>query len=112
MPGTGPGMTAFYLWTDFISRGLDRALAHPAPDQRHILIRRVVEPVPAVARRIDHIALHGRLLAGVGVNVALALEHDEERVAIAQAMALMARARLEHRPADDMIGAGGLLVDQ
>ena len=42
----------------------------------------------------------------------LALEHDEELVAIVMAVVFVARAGLEHGPADDVIGAGRFLVDQ
>jgi hypothetical protein len=44
--------------------------------------------------------------------VTLALQHDEELVAVAVQMPLVAGARLKHGPADDVVGAGGFLVDQ
>src|SRR5262245_28837170 len=46
------------------------------------------------------------------VNVATPPEHNEELVAVAMQMSLVPRAWLEHGPADDMIGTGGLFVDQ
>src|ERR1043165_3909880 len=76
------------------------------------LFRSIVEAVPAAARRVDHVALAGRLLALVGVDVPVALQHNEELVAIVVAVVLMARTGLQHRPADNMIGAGRFLVDQ
>jgi hypothetical protein len=68
--------------------------------------------VPATTRRIDDVAFARRLLAVVAVDVAVALEDDEELVAVRVQVALMPRARLEHGPADDVIGSGRLLVDQ
>src|SRR5579862_6003161 len=100
------------LRTHFVAGILNGARAHPTPDQHHVFVRRIVEAVPAAARRIDHVALARWLVAVVGVNHALALEHDEELVAIVMAMVFMPRARLEHGPADNMIGAGGFLVDE
>ena len=55
---------------DFVAGRLDRAGAHPAPDQHDVLVRGVVEAVPAAARRVDHVAFARRLLAVVGVDVA------------------------------------------
>jgi hypothetical protein len=79
---------------------------------RDILVRGVVEAMPAAARRIDHVAFDGRLLAEVAVDVPASLDDDEELIAVVMAVALVARAGLEHGPADDVIGAGGFLVDQ
>jgi len=42
----------------------------------------------------------------------VALEHDEKLVAIVMTVILMPRARLEHGPADHVVGVGGFLVDQ
>src|ERR1700731_4126823 len=84
----------------FVARGLDRAGVHPAPDQHHVFGGGVVEAVPAAARRIDHVALARRHLAGLSVDMAVALEHDEELVAMVMPVVLVARARLEHGPAD------------
>ena len=96
----------------FVAGRLDRARAHPAPDQHDVLVRCVVEAVPDAARRIDHVAFDRRLQALVGDDVALALEHDEELVAVPVQMPLVAGAGLEHGPADDVVGAGRFLVDQ
>src|SRR5262245_9476067 len=81
------------LWHRVAGR-LDRAGAHPAPHQHHVLARGVVEAVPAGARRIDDVALACGLKALGGDDVALALEHDEELVAVAVQVALVAGARL------------------
>ena len=97
---------------DLVARRLDRARAHPAPHQHHVLARGVVEAVPDAARRIDHVAFARRLEALVGDDVAVALQHDEELVAVAMQMPLVAGAGLEHGPADDVVGAGRFLVDQ
>ena len=48
----------------------------------------------------------------IGVDHAASLEHDEELVAIVMAVVFVPRARLEHRPADHVIGIGRFLVDQ
>src|SRR5262245_2935408 len=97
---------------DLVARILDRAGAHPAPGPHHVLARRVVEAMPAAARRVDHVAFDRRLLAEVAVDVAAALDHDEELVAVVMPVPLVTRARLEHGPADDVIGARRFLVDQ
>jgi hypothetical protein len=68
--------------------------------------------VPAAARRIDHVAFAGRFVAVLAVDMAVTLEHDEELVAIVMPVAFVTRAGLQHGPADDVIGAGGFLVDQ
>src|SRR5882724_9170010 len=68
--------------------------------------------MPDAARRIDHVAFDRRLKALVGDDVALALQYDEELVAVPVQVPLVTRARLEHSPADDVVGAGRFLVDQ
>ena len=55
----------------FVAGILDRAGAHPAPDQHNVFGRRVVEAVPAAARRIDYVAFARRLIAMIGVDYAL-----------------------------------------
>src|SRR5262245_120995 len=95
-----------------VARGLDRTGAHPAPHQHHVLVRGIVETVPAAARRIDHVAFARRLLAGLGIDMAVALEDDEELVAMVMAVVLVARAGPKYGPAHYVIGAGRLLVDQ
>src|SRR5262245_59635408 len=97
---------------NFIARVLDRASAHPAPDQHHVLVGSVIEAMPAAARRIDHIACARRLIAGVVVDHALALEDNEKPVAIAMPMVLVPRAWFEHGPTDNMVGTCRFLVDQ
>src|SRR6516164_4878228 len=104
--------TSMIVRGHFVAGGLDRAGAHPAPHQHDVRVRRVVEAVPALARRIDDVAFARRGLAVVGIDMAVALEHDEELVAIAMAVALVARSRLEHGPTDHMVGGCGCLVDQ
>src|SRR5262245_66163014 len=42
----------------FVARGLDRPGTHPPPHQHDVLVRSVVEAVPAGAGRIDYIAFH------------------------------------------------------
>src|SRR5258708_26544422 len=95
---------------DFVAGILDRAGAHPAPDQYDIFVRRVVESVPAAARRIDHVALDRGFLAEFAVDVAAAFEHDEELVAIAMQMALVTRTGFEHGPAHHLVDPCTLLV--
>src|ERR671925_2023132 len=51
------------LRPDLVAGILDRAGAHPAPHQDDVLARGVVEAMPAAARRIDHVAFTGRLVA-------------------------------------------------
>src|SRR6188472_2438326 len=97
---------------NLIAGRLDRARAHPAPDQNHVLVRRVVEAVPAAARRIDHIALPRWLVALVGIDVTVTLQDDEELIAIMVPVTLMAGAGLQHGPANHMVCAGRFLVDQ
>src|SRR4029434_2545025 len=66
-------MSLVALRMHFVAGILDRAGAHPAPDQHNVFGRRVVEAVPAAARRIDHVAFARRLVAMIGVDHALAL---------------------------------------
>src|SRR5215831_14077230 len=68
--------------------------------------------MPAAARRIDHVAFDRWLLAEVAVDVAAAFDHDEELVAVMVPVALVARARFEHGPADDVVRSRRFLVDQ
>src|SRR5262249_49804998 len=75
-----PGLSFTACRIDLVARILDRAGAHPAPRQHHVLVRRVVESVPAAARRVDHVALDRRLLPEIAVDVAAALDHDEELI--------------------------------
>src|SRR5262245_64260622 len=100
------------LWVDLVARRLDRSGSHPTPHQHDVLVRGVVEAVPAPARRIDHVAFPRGLLAAVRVDVAVTLEDDEELVAIVVAVPLVPGPGLEHRPADHMVGAGRWFVDQ
>src|SRR5215472_9982992 len=114
-PSSGPSgsaETSVIVRSHFVAGGLDRAGTHPAPYQHDVRVRSVVEAVPALARRIDDVAFARQGLAVVGIDMAVALEHDEELVAIVMAVALVASSRLEHGPTDDMVGAGGCLVDQ
>src|SRR5215831_16213066 len=104
--------TSMAVRSHLVAGGLDRAGTHPAPHQHDILVRGVVEAVPALARRVDDVAFARWGLAIVGIDMAVALEHDEELVAIVMAVPLVARPRLEHGPTDHMVGAGGGLVDQ
>src|SRR5262249_9363897 len=104
--------TSMIVRSHFVAGGLDRAGTHPAPYQHDVRARSVVEAVSALARRIDDVPLTRWGLAVVGIDMAVALEHDEELVAIVMAVPLVARSRLEHGPTDDMVGAGGCLVDQ
>src|SRR5262249_5992548 len=67
---------------------------------------------PATARGIDHVAFARWFEAVLGDDVALALEHNEELVAVAVQVPLMAGPGLEHRPPNDIVGAGGFLGDQ
>src|SRR5262245_29226913 len=97
-------LVAFRL--HFVAGILDRAGAHPAPDQHNVFGRRVVEAVPAAARRIDHVTFTRRLVAMIGVDHALALEHDEKLVAITVAMGYMPRTGLKHGPANYVICTG------
>src|SRR5215510_5304333 len=90
-------MSLVALRMHFVAGILDRAGAHPAPDQHNVFGRRVVEAVPAAARRIDHVAFARRLVAMIGVDHALALEHDEKLVAIVVAMVYMPRTWLKAR---------------
>src|SRR5260370_35943814 len=97
---------------DLVARRLDRAGAHPAPHQDDVLVRGVVEAMPAAARRIDHVAFARRLLALVGVDVAVPLEHDEELVAIAMAAIFVPGARFQRGPAGRTIRARAVLLDR
>src|SRR6266496_1053555 len=97
---------------DLVTRGLDRACAHPSPHQYDIFVRCVVETVPAAARRIDHVAFARGLFTLVGIDMTMAFDDDEEFIAVVMPMVFVTRARLEHGPTDDMIGARRLLVDQ
>src|SRR4029453_4956816 len=105
-------MSLVALRMHFVAGILDRAGAHPAPDQHDVFGRRVVEAVPAAARRIDQGAFPRRLVAMIGVDHALALEHDEKLVAIVVAMVYMPGPWLKHGPANPVIGTGGFLVNQ
>src|SRR5262245_24373945 len=96
----------------FVAGILDRARAHPAPDQHNVFGRRVVEAMPAAARGIDHIAFARRLVSMIGVDHAVALEHDKKLVAIVVAMGYMPRTWLKHGPANHVIGTGRFLVNQ
>src|SRR6478609_6511946 len=107
-----PAQTLMRLGIDFVAGRLDGARAHPPPHQHDVLVRGVVEAVPARARRIDDVAFARRLLAVLGVDMALALEHDEELIAVMMAMVFMPCTGFQNGPADHMVGAGGLLVDQ
>src|SRR5215469_10882425 len=108
----GEALKSMTVRSDLVAGGLDRAGTHPSPHQHDVRVRGVVETVPALARRIDDVPLTRWGLAVVGIDMAVALEHDEELVAIVMAVALVASSRLEHGPTDDMVGAGGCLVDQ
>src|SRR5258705_11770453 len=81
--GTGQGSgAALVVRMDFVARGFDRARSHPSPHQHDVLVGRVVETVPAAARRIDDVAFAGRTLARRGVNRTAPLDEDEELVAM------------------------------
>src|SRR5262249_56765386 len=90
-----------------VAGSLDRAGTHPAPHQHDILVRGVVEAVPALARRVDDVAFARWGLAIVGIDMAVALEHDAELVAIVMAVAVVARAPLGRRPNDHLRGPVG-----
>src|SRR5215469_1787026 len=107
----GEALKSMTFRSDLVAGGLDRAGTHPSP-QHDVRVRGVVETVPALARRVDNVALTRWGLAIVGIDMAVALEHDEELVAMVMAVPLVARPRLEHGPTDHMVGAGGGLVDQ
>src|SRR5689334_24070696 len=68
--------------------------------------------MPAAAWRINHVAFDRGLLTEIAVDVPASLDDDEELIAIVMTVALVARARLEHGPADHVVGASGFLVDQ
>src|SRR5262249_10106948 len=108
----GEALKSMTVRGDLVAGGLDRAGTHPSPHQHDVRVRGVVETVPALARRVDNVALARWGLAVVGIDMAVALEHDEELVAMVMAVPLVARPRLEHGPTDHMVGAGGGLVDQ
>src|SRR5512147_2192651 len=95
----------------FIAGGLDRARAHPAPDQHYVFVRGVVEAMPAATRRINDIAFDRRFVSMLCVDHPVTLEHDEELVAVTMAVVFVPGAGLEHGPAHNMIGTRGLLVD-
>src|SRR4249920_990676 len=95
----------------FIAGGFDRARAHPAPDQRYVLVRGVIEAMPAPTRRINYVAFDRRLVSMLRVDHPVTLEHDEELVAVMMAVVFVPGAGLEHGPADNMIGIRGFLVD-
>src|SRR5262249_22534778 len=78
----------------------------------HVFFRRIVETMPAAARRVDDVTLNRRLEPLSGDDVAATLEHDEKLVAVTVQVPLMTGTRPQHGPADDMIGARRLLVDQ
>src|SRR5262252_7616715 len=103
----GAALKSMTVRSDLVAGGLDRAGTHPSPHQHDVRVRGVVEAVPALARRVDDVALARWGLAVVGVDMAVALEHDEELVAMVMAVPLVARPRLEHGPTDHMVGAGG-----
>src|SRR5689334_483954 len=96
----------------FIAGGLDRACPHPAPHQHDVLVRGVVEAMPAATRRINHVAFDRRLVPMLGVDHPVTLEHDEELVAVMMAVVFVPGAGLEHGPADNMIGTYSFLVDE
>src|SRR5262245_48673352 len=102
--------TLMTLRVDLVAGRLDRSGSHPTPHQQDVLVRRVVEAVPAPARRIDHVAFARGLLAAARVDVAVTLEHDEELVAIVVAVTLVSRPGLEHRPGDHTVDTGSCFV--
>src|SRR5262245_169600 len=110
--GAAMSVLALLAFRHLVAGRFDGAGAHPAPQQHHILVGGVVEAMPAAARTVNHVALAGRLQALAGDDVPLALEHDEELVAIRVQVPLVAGTGPQHRPADDMVGAGRFLVDQ
>src|SRR5918992_5193321 len=88
-PTTAPTLSTRQL----VAGRLQRAGALPAPDQQHVLVRGVVEPVPVPGRREDHVSRLRRLPALVRVDLAAAAHHDEELVAVRVAVALVPGAR-------------------
>src|SRR4029078_12806791 len=99
------------LGRDSKAVGLDRARAHPAPDQHYVLVRGVVEAMPAATRRINDVAFDRRLVSMLCVDHPVTLEDDEKLVAVMMAVVFVPGAGLEHGPADNMIGICGFLVD-
>src|SRR5215831_18233497 len=96
---------------DLVSRGFDGACAHPAPDKDDVLIRRIVEAVPAAARRIDDVAFDRRFVSMVGIDHPVTFEHDKKFVAVVMAVIFVSSAGLEHSPANDMVRSSRFLVD-
>src|SRR5690242_18312535 len=77
---------------NFVTGRFERARAAPAPNEDHVFLAGIVEAVPVAARGENHVALAGRLAAGVGVDKAAAFHDDEEFVGVGMAMLVMARA--------------------
>src|SRR5260370_7651526 len=93
-PGQRDVETSMAVRSHLVAGGLDRAGTHPAPHQHDVRVRSVVETVPALARRVDDVALTRWGLAVVGIDMAVALEHDEELVPMLMALPPVARPPL------------------
>src|SRR5438105_15137196 len=86
-------MRASAMLVQLIPRRVKRARPTPAPEQKDVLVRSVVETVDVAGLGEDHVIRARGLFARIGVDRSVSADDEEKLVTVGMTVRLMPRAR-------------------